>query len=93
LVALVVLAIAAVPATNRRWQAPVVAVAALILLIGSSTFGGAAVSYRLTHPIHTLGFVEDWLQILGEATAAVAGLAAIAQRTRTWLRRGEIRGW
>jgi len=66
----------------RWWMSSVGAMLAVILLVGSTTLGADAVSYRLTHPAQTLGFTEDWLQILGETMATVAGLAATVQHVR-----------
>lgn len=82
LVGLVTLVIAGLVATHIRWMPTVGAVLAVILLIGSATLGSDAVSYRLTHPGGSIGFAEDWLQIPGEALAAVAGFAATVQLLR-----------
>jgi hypothetical protein len=83
LVALVCLAIAALAARHVRYSLVAGCVLAAVLLIGSATMGSAAISYRVSHPTHPLGFTEDWLQLLGEATAAVpAALSAARHRLR-----------
>jgi hypothetical protein len=81
LVGLVILAIASLVPTRIRWMPAVGALTAGILLIGAATLGSASVSYRLTHP-GTIGFFEDSLQLVGEAIAVVAGVAATARSYR-----------
>jgi hypothetical protein len=83
LMALICLGVAALAALRvRHWLAAGM-VLATVLLIGSATMGSAAISYRVIHPTHPLGFTEDWLQLLGEATAAVpAALTAARHRLR-----------
>ena len=58
------------------------AVVAAILLIGTATFGWAAVSFRLTHPGLVIGFAEDSPQLAGELLAVAAGLAVTVQFIR-----------
>jgi hypothetical protein len=82
LVGLVALTIAALVATRARWLPVVGGVFALILIIGAATLGSAAVSYRVMHPMAGIGFVEDWLQLVGEGIAIGAGIAAIGQLRR-----------
>lgn len=83
LVGLVNLALAGLTVARIRFIPTVGAVLAIILLAGSATLGAAAVSYRLIHPGQIIGFAEDWLQILGETTAAVAGFTATMQLLRS----------
>jgi hypothetical protein len=82
LVGLVALAIASLVPTRIRWMPAVGAAFAIILLIGAATLGSASVSFRLTHPGLAIGFAEDSLQVVGEANAAVAGIAATVQLIR-----------
>ena len=81
LVGIVTLGIASLILTRIRWMPAVGAGFAGILLIGAGTLGAASVSYRLTHP-GTIGFLEDSLQLVGEAVAVVAGIAATLQSYR-----------
>lgn len=63
LTGLTALATAALISTTHSRLTPAIgSLLAIILLIGSVTAGADAVSYRLTHPEHPLGFTEDWLQ-------------------------------
>jgi hypothetical protein len=82
LVGLVALALAGLVATRARWMPMVGGAFAFALLIGAATLGSAAVSYRVTHPMAGIGFVEDWLQLVGEGIAIGAGIAAIVQLRR-----------
>jgi hypothetical protein len=82
LVALAALALAALAATRIRWAAGAAAAFAAILLTGSVTFGAAAISYRMAHPAAAIPFAEDSLQLLGEAIATGAGIAALARLLR-----------
>jgi hypothetical protein len=82
LVGLVALAMAGLVATRIRWMPAVGGAFASILLIGAATFGWAAVSFRLTHPGAVIGFTEDCIQLVGEAIAVVAGIAATVQLVR-----------
>jgi hypothetical protein len=61
-------------------------VLAAILLVGTATFGWAAVSYRLTHPGALIGFAEDTAQVAGELLAAGAAIALTVQGVRHYLR-------
>jgi hypothetical protein len=82
LVALVCLGIAVLAARRIRHSVTVAGVWAAVLLVGSVTMGWAAVSYRVSHPTHPLGFGEDWLQLVGEAAAALTAAFAIARHRR-----------
>jgi hypothetical protein len=82
LVALVALVIAALVHSGVRWMPAAGAMLAIVFLVGSATIGAPAVSYRLTHPGGVVGFVEDWLQVIGETLAAVAGTAATVHLIR-----------
>jgi hypothetical protein len=75
LVGVVALVLVALVAARLRWMPAVGGAFAAILLIGTATFGWAAVSYRLTHPTAVVGFAEDCLQLAGEALAVGAVLA------------------
>jgi hypothetical protein len=46
---------------------------AAMLLIRSATVRSAVVSYRISHPTHPLGFIEDWLQLPTGALGAERG--------------------
>jgi hypothetical protein len=83
LVAAVCLGVAALVARRVRYSIALAGALAAALLIGSATMGPAAISYRISHPAHPLGFAEDWLQLLGEATTAVAALAAARHRHKS----------
>jgi hypothetical protein len=76
LVALAAFTLAALAVTRTRWAASAGAAFAAVLLAGSATFGAAAISYRLGHPAAAIPFAEDTLQLLGEAIATGAGIAA-----------------
>ena len=83
LMALICLGVAASAALHVRYSIAAGVALAAVLLIGSATMGSAAISYRITHPAHPLGFTEDWLQLLGEATTVIpAALAAARCRLR-----------
>ena len=73
LVAIVCVSIATLVARRVRHSVALAGALAAVLLIGSATMGSAAISYRIGHPTHPLGFIEDWLQLIGEATAALVG--------------------
>lgn len=81
LVAVVCVSLATLAACRVRHSVAIGAAFAAVLLIGSATMGSAAISYRISHPAHPLGFIEDWLQLLGEATAALP-IAFAATRHR-----------
>jgi hypothetical protein len=92
LVALVCLAVAGLAARRTKYSLAIGGVLAAVLLVGSATKGWPAVYYRIGHPTHPLGFVEDWLQLLGEATAALAAaLAAVRHRRSSRRRQGTKR--
>jgi hypothetical protein len=82
LVALAAFTLAALAVTRIRWAAGAGAGFAGLLLAGSATFGAAAISYRLGHPAAAIPFAEDTLQLLGEAIAAGAGIAATMRLLR-----------
>jgi uncharacterized membrane protein len=79
LVAVVCLGVAALLARHVSYSVAAGGMLAAVLLIGSATMGSAAISYRVSHPAHPLGFSEDWLELLGQATAAVAAAFALAR--------------
>lgn len=79
LVAVVCLGVAALVARHVSYSVAAGGVLAAVLLIGSATMGSAAISYRVSHPRHPLGFSEDWLELLGQATAAAAAVFALAR--------------
>jgi hypothetical protein len=81
LVGLTAQVMASLVAARIRWMPAVTGVFASILLIGSVTFGWRAVSLRLFHPGEIIGFLEDSLQIVGEAIATMAGILAVARPT------------
>jgi hypothetical protein len=91
LVALVCLAVAILAARRVKYSLIVAGAFAAVMLVGSATAGWAAISYRISHPTHPLGFIEDWLEVLGLATAALVALAAARHRLGRRTRRGTSR--
>lgn len=79
--ALICLGVAALAALHVRHSIVPGVVLAAVLLIGSATMGSAAISYRVSHPTHPLGFIEDWLQLLGEATALLPAVFIAARHS------------
>ena len=82
LVALVCVVVATLVARGVKHSYAVGGGLAAVLLIGSATMGWPAISYRISHPTHPLGFTEDWLQLIGEATAALSAAFAAARHRR-----------
>jgi hypothetical protein len=63
-----------------RWTAVVGVLAPLAILVGG--FLAPDLFDRLTHPAQTGAFVGTWVQMVGQVTAIVAGIAATAERYR-----------
>jgi hypothetical protein len=82
LVGLIAVAIAGLVAAHVRWAPALGGALAAILLVGTATFGWAAVSYRLTHPGALIGFAEDTIQVGGELLAVGAAIALTVQSVR-----------
>jgi hypothetical protein len=70
--------------TRVRWLTILVALQGAVAGIGLSQ--AEVVAYRLTHPDDVLLFLSTGLQLLGAATAAIAGIGASVHG----LRRGRL---